>query len=48
LLRNWLLKHAIQRKVDERVEVVETRGIRRKQILDDLKEKGEYWKLKSN
>jgi hypothetical protein len=46
LHRNWLLKHAIQGKVDERIEVVGTRGRRRKQILDDLTEKRGYWKLK--
>jgi len=46
LRRNWLLKRAIQGKVDERVEVVGTRGRRRKQILDDLKEERGCWKLK--
>jgi len=46
LRRNWLLKHAIQGKVDERIEVVGTRGRRPKQTLDDLKEKRGYWKLK--
>jgi hypothetical protein len=30
----------------ERVILTGRRGIRRKQLLDDLEEKGGYWKLK--
>jgi len=32
--------------MEGRVEVTERRGRRQKQLLDDLKEKGGYWKLK--
>jgi hypothetical protein len=32
--------------VNERIEMKERRGRRRKQLLDDLKEKRIYWKLK--
>jgi hypothetical protein len=42
LRRNCLLKHVIEGKL----EMTERRGRRRKQLLDDLKEKGRYWKLK--
>ena len=37
--RNCLLKEVIERKVEERIEVTGRRGIRRKQLLDDPKEK---------
>jgi hypothetical protein len=37
-----LLKHVIEGKI----EVTGRRGIRCKQLLDDLKEKKGYWKLK--
>jgi hypothetical protein len=40
-----LLKHFIERKVDGRIEVMERRGRRRKQLMDDLKERKGYWKL---
>jgi len=46
LRRNFLLTRVIERKIEGRVEVTERRGRRRKQLLDDLKEKGGYWKLK--
>jgi hypothetical protein len=42
LRRNCLLKHVIEGKL----EGTERRGIRRKQLLDDLKETRGYWKLK--
>jgi hypothetical protein len=44
--RNGLLKNVIGNKISGRVEVMERRGRRRKQLLDDLKEKIGYWKLK--
>jgi hypothetical protein len=46
LRRKCLLKHVIERKVEGRIEVTGTRGRRRKQLLDDLKENRIYWKLK--
>ena len=39
-------KHIIEGKVDGKVEVTGRRGIRRKQLLDDLKENRGYCKLK--
>jgi hypothetical protein len=33
-------------KIEGRLEVTEGRGRRCKQLLDDLREKGGYWKLK--
>ena len=42
LHRNSFLKHIIARKIEERIEVVERRGRRRKQLLDDLKEMRGY------
>jgi hypothetical protein len=44
LRRNCLLKHVIERKVEGRIERTGRRGRRRKQLLDDLKEK-RYCKL---
>jgi len=46
LRRNCLLKHAIEGNVEGRIEVTGRRGRRCKQLLDDLKEKRGYWKLK--
>jgi hypothetical protein len=46
LRRNCLLKHVIERKLEGRTEMTGRRWRRRKQLLDDLKEKGRYWKLK--
>jgi hypothetical protein len=46
LRRNCLLKQAIEGKLEGRREMTGRRGIRRKQLLDDLKEKRRYWKLK--
>jgi hypothetical protein len=45
LLRNCLLKHVIEGKLEERTEMTGRRGRRRKQVLDDLQEKRRYWKL---
>ena len=44
--RNCLLKHVIERKIEERIEVTGRRGRRCKQLLDDLKEKRGYWRLR--
>jgi hypothetical protein len=46
LRRNCLLKHVIERKLEGRIEMTGRRGRRRKQLLDDLKLKRRYWKLK--
>jgi hypothetical protein len=46
LRRNCLLKHEIEGKLEGRIEMTGRRGRRRKQLLDDLKEKTIYWKLK--
>jgi hypothetical protein len=46
LRRNCLLKHMIEEKLEGRIEMMGRRGRRRKQLLDDLKEKKRYWKLK--
>jgi hypothetical protein len=36
----------IEGKLEGRIEMAVRRGRRRKQLLDDLKEKRRYWKLK--
>jgi hypothetical protein len=46
LHRNCFLKHVVEGKVEGRVEKMGRRGRRRKHLLDDLKEKRRYWKLK--
>jgi hypothetical protein len=46
LRRNCLLKHVIEGKIEGWIEVMGRRGIRRKQILDDIKEMRRYWELK--
>jgi hypothetical protein len=46
LRRNCLLKHIIEGKLEGRIEMKGRRGRRRKQLLDDLKEKRRYCKLK--
>jgi hypothetical protein len=46
LCRNCLLKHVIEGKLEGRTEMTGRRGRRHKQLLDDLKEKRRYWKLK--
>jgi hypothetical protein len=46
LRRNCLLKHVIEEKLEGRTEMTGRRGRRRKQLLDGLKEKKRYWKLK--
>jgi hypothetical protein len=42
LRRNFLLKHVIEGKIEGRIEMTGRRGRRRKQLLDDYKEKGGY------
>jgi hypothetical protein len=46
LRRNCLLKQVIEGKLEGRVEMTGRRGRRRKQLLDDFKEKRRHWKLK--
>jgi hypothetical protein len=46
LCRNCLLKHVIEGKLEGRIEMTGRRGRRSKQLLDDLKGKRRYWKLK--
>jgi hypothetical protein len=46
LRRNCFLKHVIEGKLEARIEMKGRRGRRRKQVVDDLKEKRRYWKLK--
>ena len=43
---NFLLKHTIEGNIGERIEVTGRQGRRRKQLLDDLKVKRVYCKLK--
>ena len=45
-LMNCLLKHVIEGTIKGRVEVTGRRGRRRKQLMDDLKEKRGSWKFK--
>jgi hypothetical protein len=46
LRRNCLLIHVIEEKLERRRVVTGRRGRRRKQLLDELKEKIGFWKLK--
>jgi hypothetical protein len=46
LRSNCLLKHVTEVKLEGRTEMTGRRGRRRKQLLDDIKEKRRYWKLK--
>jgi hypothetical protein len=46
LRRNCLLKHVIEGKLEVRLEMTGRRGRRHKQLLDNLKEKRRYCKLK--
>jgi hypothetical protein len=46
LRRNCLLKHLMEGKLEGKIEMTGTRRKRRKQLLDDLKEKTGYWKSK--
>ena len=44
--RDCFLKHVIEGKIEERIEVTGRRGRRRIRRLSDIKEMREYWKLK--
>ena len=44
---NYLLKHVIEGKLEEGIEVTGRRGSRRKELLDDLKERRGYWKFEA-
>jgi len=44
---NCILKHAIEQKIDGSIEARGRRGIRCKQLLDELKEMQGCWKLKA-
>ena len=46
LRRNCLLKRVILEKIERRIEVTGGLGRGRKQLLDDLKETGGYYKLR--
>jgi hypothetical protein len=46
LCRKCLPKHFIEGKIEGRLEVLGRGGRRHKWLLNDLKEKREYWKLK--
>jgi hypothetical protein len=46
LCKKCLLKHVIEGKIEERIELVERRRRRSKQLLDDFKEMRRYWKFK--
>jgi hypothetical protein len=46
LRRKCLIKQVIERKVERKLEVKKGERRRCKQLLNDLKEKREYWKLK--
>jgi lauroyl/myristoyl acyltransferase len=43
---NSLLKHVIEGRRDVKIEVTRRGGKRSKQLVDELKEKRRYWKLK--
>jgi hypothetical protein len=46
--RECLLKHGVEGKLEERIEMTGRRGRRRKKLLYDVKEKREYRKLKED
>jgi hypothetical protein len=46
LRRDCLVKHLTEGKIGGRIEMTGRRGRRCKQLLDDLREKKRYWKLK--
>jgi hypothetical protein len=45
---NCLLKHVIEGKIEGRIEMTGRRGRRHKQLLDNLKDKRGYWKLRGD
>jgi hypothetical protein len=46
LRKNSFLKRVTEGKIREKLQLKGRRGRRRKQLLDDLKEKRGYWELK--
>ena len=46
LRRNCLQNHVTDGNIEGRIEVTWRRGKRRKQLLNDIKEKRGYWKMK--
>jgi hypothetical protein len=44
--RNCLIKHVIEEKIEGTIEMTGRQGRRRKQLLDELKEKGGYYEYK--
>jgi len=46
LRRKCNLKHIIEEQIAGRIKVTGRRGRRHRQLLDNLKEKTGYWKLK--
>jgi hypothetical protein len=46
LLRKCFLKHIFEGKIQGKIKGTKRRGIRRKQLLDDFKDKSSYWNLK--
>jgi hypothetical protein len=46
LHRNHLLKHVIEGKIEGRIDMMEGRGGRHQQLLDEPKAMEEYWKSK--
>ena len=44
--RNCIRKHIIEGKLEGEIKVTGRKGSRRKQLLNDLKERKGYWKLK--
>jgi hypothetical protein len=46
LVTSCVGKHVIDGKIEKSIQMTGRRGRRRKQILNDLKEKKGYWKFK--
>ena len=46
LSRNCLQKHVVEGNIEVRIHVTGRQERRRKQLLDDIQETIEYWKLK--
>jgi hypothetical protein len=46
LRRNYILIHVVEGKIEGRIEVTGRGGRRSKELLNGLKEKIGYWKLK--
>jgi hypothetical protein len=48
LRRNCRLKHVVEGRIEERLDVTGRGGRRRKQVLDDHTENTGYWECKKN